>query len=124
LFDNIDIISNRFIWNEKWFAIWYKKPVIHVFNKDETVLKNFKDVYNKIKTRKNVILLWDSQWDPHMIKWFNYKNLLKIWFLNNEEEELLEEYKKIYDIIITWDWKFNFVNDILKDIILKKIKEK
>jgi hypothetical protein len=62
LFDNIDIVSNKFIWNKKCFAIWYKKPVIHVFNKDETVLKNFKDVYNKIKTRKNVILLWDSQW--------------------------------------------------------------
>ncbi len=113
LFDNISIISNKFIWNKKWLAIWYKKPLIHVFNKDETVLQDFPEIYKKIKTRKNIILLWDSLWDPHMIKWFKYNNLLKIWFLNDKKEELLEEYKNIYDVIITWDWEFDFVNDIL-----------
>ncbi len=133
LFNNIDIISNRFIWDKKGFAIWYKNPVIHVFNKDETVLQEFPEIYTKIKTRKNVILLWDSLWDPHMIKWFKYNNLLKIWFLNNSldsscphsnphplgegiDSQLLEEYKKNYDVVITWDGEFDFVNDILKEI--------
>ena len=41
LTNNVKIISNEFNWDEKWNAIWYDKRVIHVFNKDETVLKDF-----------------------------------------------------------------------------------
>ncbi len=116
-FKNIEIISNAFIWDNSWKAIWYKKPIIHSFNKSETVLKNNKEIYSKIENRKNVILLWDSLWDHHMIDWFNYINLIKIWFLNDNEDKLLEEYKKRYDISITWDWDFSFINNILKEII-------
>ena len=115
-FKNIYIISNKFIWDEKWVAIGYEKPLIHVFNKDETILEKFPEIYNKIKNKKNVILLWDSLWDPSMIDWFEYKNLIKIWFLNDKEGELLEAYKEKYDIIITWDWDFDLVNDIMLDI--------
>ncbi len=110
---NIKIISNSFIWDENWIAIWYNKPVIHVFNKDETVLKSFPDIFNEIKSRKNVILLWDSLWDPGMIEGFEYDNLLKIWFLNDNIDELLEEYKKHYDVVIVWDWDFGFINEII-----------
>lgn len=112
-FDNIKIISNSFIWDDNWIAIWYNKPVIHVFNKDETVLKDFPEIYNEINSRKNVILLWDSLWDPGMIEWFDYDNLLKIWFLNDNIDELLEEYKKHYDVVIIWDGDFGFINEIL-----------
>ena len=116
-FENIEIISNKFIWDQNWIAVWYEKPVIHVFNKDETVLKNFPEIHKKIENRKNVILLWDSLWDPSMVDWFEYENLLKIWFLNEKEDELLEAYKEKYDVIITWDWDFDVINDIMKEII-------
>jgi len=115
-YDNIYIISNEFIWDKNGYFIDYKEPVIHVFNKDETVLKEFPDIFEKIKNRKNVILLWDSLWDPHMIEGFNYENLIKIWFLNDKVDELLEEYKKRYDIVITWDWDFGVVNEIVGEI--------
>ena len=120
-FENIDIISNKFIWNKNWIAIDYEKPVIHVFNKDETVLENFPEIHKKIENRKNVILLWDSLGDPSMVDWFEYENLIKIWFLNDKEEELLETYKEKYDVIITWDWDFDVVNEILEKINNKKI---
>ncbi len=116
---NIKIISNQFIWDEKGFAIWYKEPVINTFNKDETVLKEFPEIFKLVENRKNVILLWDSLWDPHMVDGFEYKNLLKIWFLNSNEEKLLESYKKVYDVIITWDWNFDFVNEIMEKIFSK-----
>ena len=115
-FENISIISNKFIWNEKWIAIWYEKPIIHVFNKDETVLNDFPEIHMKIINRKNVILLGDSLWDPHMVDGFDYDNLLKIWFLNEKEEELLLEYKKRYDVIIIWDGDMGFINKILDNI--------
>lgn len=111
---NIKIISNSFIWDENWISIWYNKPVIHVFNKDETVLKSFPNIYDSVKSRKNVILLWDSLWDPGMIEWFDYDNLIKIWFLNDNIDDLLEEYKKLYDVVIVWDWDFGFINEILQ----------
>lgn len=116
LFQNIKIISNSFIWDNNWIAIWYNKPVIHVFNKDETVLKSFPSIYDSVKSRKNVILLWDSLGDPAMIHWFEYNNLLKIWFLNDKVDELLEDYKKHYDVVITWDWDFDFINELTKTI--------
>jgi 5'-nucleotidase len=56
LYDNIDIISNVFIWNEEGKAISVREPVIHSFNKDETVIKNF-PIYEDIKDRKNILLL-------------------------------------------------------------------
>ena len=115
-YSNIKIISNDYIWDEDWKAIWYKQPIIHSFNKDETVLENFPAIYEKINSRKNVTLLWDSLWDHHMVDWFEYKNLINIWFLNDKVDELLEEYKKRYDIVITWDWNFDEVNKILENI--------
>jgi hypothetical protein len=51
-----------------------------------------------------------------MIEGFDYENLIKIWFLNDKIDELLEEYKKHYDIIITWDWDFWVVNKIVEEI--------
>ncbi|NVP17199.1 hypothetical protein HUU51_00605 [Candidatus Gracilibacteria bacterium] len=112
-FDNIKIISNSFIWDDNGIAIGYNKPVIHVFNKDETVLKDFPQIYDEIKSRKNVILLGDSLGDPGMIAGFDYDNLLKIGFLNDNIDELLEEYKKNYDVVIVGDGDFEFINEIL-----------
>jgi len=115
-YSNIQIISNNYIWNENWKAIWYKKPIIHSFNKSETVLKENVNIYEKIKNRKNVILLWDSLWDHHMVDGFEYENLINIGFLNDKVDELLEEYQKRYDIVIIWDWDFGVINEILKEI--------
>ncbi len=117
-YPNIEIISNDFIWDKNWKAIDYKRPIIHSFNKSETIISDFSEIYLKIKNRKNVILLWDSLWDHHMVDWFNYKNLIKVWFLNYKVNELIEEYKKRYDILILNDWDFKFINNLL--LTLKK----
>lgn len=112
--DNIKIISNDFLWDANWTAIAYKEPIIHSFNKWETVLKEFPSIYSEIKNRTNVILLWDSLWDTAMIDWFDFENLLKIWFLNYNENDLIESYKNIYDIVLTWDNDWEFITEILK----------
>ena len=116
-FDNIDIIWNDFEWDSSWNAIWYKTPIIHSFNKDETILEKFTEIHGKIKKRKNIILLWDSMWDPHISDWFDYDNILKIGFLNYREDELMKYYLERYDVVITWDWDMSFINNLLSDIL-------
>lgn len=117
LFKNIYIISNQYVWDENGFAIDVKEPIIHGMNKDETMLFDYPEIYKKVVDRKNVILLGDSPADVGMVEGFDYDNLIKIGFLNEEVEERLEDFKKHYDIILLNDSGFEEVNKLLKEII-------
>ena len=116
LYPNTYIISNSFIWDKNGNAVGVKKPIIHVFNKDETILKNF-SFYPKMETRKNVLLLGDSLGDIGMIEGFDYNYLVKIGFLNENIKESLEKYKKNYDVLILNDSSMDYINFLLKQII-------
>lgn len=115
---NVEIISNEFYWDENSNASGYDKRVIHVFNKDETVLSEFSEIHDIIEKRTNVILLWDSLWDPGMIEGFAYENLLKIGFLNENAETFLDEYKKVFDIILTGDSDAEFLEQITQSLCI------
>ena len=115
-YDNIFIISNDYIWDEEGNAIGVKEPIIHNMNKDETTIHSF-PFYNKIKDRKNVLLLGDSLEDIGMVKGFDYKNLIKVGFLNENVDENLEIYKKNYDMLLLNDSSMDAVNKLLEDII-------
>ena len=116
LYPNVHIITNLFEWDKKGNAIKIKKPIIHIMNKDETSVKNY-PFYDKIKNRKNVLLLGDSLGDIGMIKGFDYNNLIKIGFLNEKVNEHLEIYKKNFDVVILNDSSMDYVNGLLKEII-------
>ncbi len=116
LFKNIYLIWNEFV-RDGDKAVDLKKPLIHTFNKDETVIEEFPEIYEKTEHRKNVILLWDSIGDVKMIDWFKYDNLLKIGFLNKDVEKNIEKYKSNYDVVIINDWSMEFVNDLLRKIL-------
>ncbi|MBU1349747.1 hypothetical protein KJ978_03455, partial [Patescibacteria group bacterium] len=47
---------------------------------------------------------------------FDYDNLIKIGFLNENVKENLEEYKKNYDVVILNDGSMEYVNDLLNEI--------
>ena len=117
LSDNITMIWNDFVWGDNDIAIDFKKPIVHSLNKDETIVKEFPDVYENIKNKKNVILLWDSLSDVDMISGFEYNNLLKIWFLNKDVDKNIEKYKEKFDIVITDDWNMEFINWLLEKIV-------
>ncbi|MFA5061852.1 MAG: haloacid dehalogenase-like hydrolase [Patescibacteria group bacterium] len=116
LYNNIHIIGNEFIWDEQGKAVGVQEPIIHGMNKDETAIQNF-PVFQTIKNRKNVILIGDSQNDVGMVEGFDYKNLIKIGFLNTKVDEHLPAYKEIYDLIILNDGTFAEVNNLLKQIL-------
>lgn len=116
LYDNIHIISNTFEWDENGRVIRVKQPIIHVLNKDETVVKDF-PVFEVIKNKTNVLLLGDNLEDVGMIKGFDYDNLIKIGFLNEKVEENLEYYKNKFDVVILNDGSLEYINKLLRDII-------
>ena len=123
LYSNVHIISNILQWNKKEKLVGVKKPIIHNMNKDEASVKNF-PVYKLIKNRKNVLLLGDSLHDAGMITGFDYDNLIKIAFLNENVKENLPHYKKDYDVILINDTSMNFVNHLLSQSLTKTLKQK
>jgi len=116
LYNNLYIISNSFEWNSIGNAVTYKKPIIHVMNKDETAIKNYK-VFDLVKNRKNVLLLGDSLGDLGMITGFDYDNLIKVGFLNEEIDKNISQYRENFDIILLNDADFNYINKLIKEII-------
>jgi len=116
LYDNVHIISNSFEWDKTGYAIAVKQPIIHGMNKDETAIKDF-PAFNTVKNRKNVLLLGDSLNDVEMIKGFNYDNLIKMGFLNENIEENLELYKENYDVVILNDSSLDYINKLLREIV-------
>ncbi len=116
-FPNVQIISNEYLWDDNEKAIKIKSPILHSLNKDEINFKNFPHIYEKIKNRKNVILLGDMIEDVKMIKNFDYENVIKIGFLNERVSEKIKKYKKAFDCLILNDGSFLFVNKLLKEVI-------
>jgi len=115
LYNNVHIISNSYEWDENGNAIAIRQPIIHMLNKDKTVIQNL-PVFNVIKNRKNILLLGDSLDDIGMIKGFDYNNLIKIGFLNENTEENLEHYKHNFDIVILNDYTMDYINVLLREL--------
>ncbi len=120
LYNDIYIISNSFVWDKRDIATDIKKPIIHCLNKDETILKDF-HCYKAVKQRKNVLLLGDNLEDVKMIEGFDYKSLIKIGFLNENVEKNLKYYKRNYDIVILNDSSMDYINMILKEMIIDRV---
>lgn len=115
LCNNVCVISNSFEWDKEGRAISVKKPIIHGMNKYETAIKDYL-VFDKVKDRKNVLLLGDSLDDVGMVKGFDYNNLIKVAFITEKTEGSLEDYKKAFDVVVLNDGNMDYVNKLLKKI--------
>lgn len=115
--ENITFVGNtlEFDKNGKFKGI-KDNQIIHTFNKNETELHNL-GIYKELIKRKNVILLCDSLADLNMINGFQYSNLIKIGFFNYSDEENIEDFKKNFDVVITNDGSFEFINELLEEIL-------
>jgi 5'-nucleotidase len=52
-----------------------------------------------------------------MVSNLKYDNILKIGYLNEKVEENMENYKKVYDVLILNDGSLEFVNNLLQSLI-------
>jgi len=115
LSENVHVISNYFDFDENGLAKGYKGSIVHVFNKDESQIKNT-PYFEKILERMNVILLGDSVGDLKMTGQIPFNEIIRIGFLNENIEENMVEYKKHFDVIIINDGSLEFVNQLLKEL--------
>jgi HAD superfamily hydrolase (TIGR01544 family) len=115
--DNVHIISN-FLEMTDGVATSFKKPLIHVFNKNESVIKD-SQFTPKVLNRKNVLLLGDSLADIDMANGFDHDCVLKIGFLNDKVEERRAQFNELFDIVLEGDGSMQPVIDILDQILSK-----
>lgn len=109
---NIHIISNSFEWDKEGRAIKPKEPIIHTLNKNQALIKNPEIIEGK----RNIILLGNNVSDADMDEGFEYENILKIGFLNEDVEKYLDKFKETFDIVITNDGSAQFLNNFLADL--------
>lgn len=115
--DGIYIVSNAFEWDEQGHAAFIKEPIIHSMNKDETIISKL-PFYEKIKDRKNVILLGDKPEDIDMLAGSNYEKAIRIGFLNENVQGLISVYSKACDMVVLNDGPITPVSKLIQDIAL------
>ena len=113
--DNVHIISN-FLIMENGVASDFKTPLIHTFNKNESVLAD-SPFLHEVTDRKNVILIGDSIGDTTMASGFVHDCVLKIGFLNVDDSDVKQSFEENYDIVIEGDGSMQPVLDILQQIL-------
>ncbi len=110
-YDNIKVLSN-FILFENGLIKGIDGKAIHTFNKNIIELDNV--TKEKIKNRKNILLLGDGIGDLRMISEEDKERAVTVGFLEEKIEENLEYFNKNFDIVITNRGSFDELNNILK----------
>ncbi|XP_033854457.1 cytosolic 5'-nucleotidase 3-like isoform X2 [Acipenser ruthenus] len=114
---NVKVVSNFMEFDEHGVLKGFQGELIHVYNKHDGALKNT-EYFKQLKDNCNIILLGDSLGDLNMADGVpNVENILKIGFLNDKVEELLEKYLDSYDIVLVKDETLEVPNSILQKIL-------
>ena len=113
---NVHVIANLYEFDAAGNAVKIKEPIIHSLNKHEVVIRHF-PIFNEIKERPNILLLGDGLGDIGMAEGFEYKEIIKVGFLNQDVENSLPIYSENFDIVITDDGSLEFVNEMLIEMM-------
>uniref|UniRef100_D3TP59 5'-nucleotidase n=1 Tax=Glossina morsitans morsitans TaxID=37546 RepID=D3TP59_GLOMM len=106
LLPNVKVISN-FLRYRNCLLDGFQEPMIHTFNKNETVLEG-SDYYDLVHERDHIIVMGDSIGDADMARGVPASsNLIKIGFLFDHVEQNLERYMDVFDIVLIDDQTMN-----------------
>eukprot|EP01029_Cantina_marsupialis_P032120 TRINITY_DN953_c0_g1_i1.p1 TRINITY_DN953_c0_g1~~TRINITY_DN953_c0_g1_i1.p1 ORF type:complete len:314 (-),score=94.95 TRINITY_DN953_c0_g1_i1:442-1320(-) len=115
LLDNVDVVSNKMIFNEEGLLVGFNEDTIHSLNKFlSSVPANIKD---KVDSRKNCILLGDNVTDVNMQIGGKQENTLTVGFLNNRIESRLEQYCNTFDVVVVGDGDMKYVLDLVNQVV-------
>uniref|UniRef100_A0ACB8EUN2 7-methylguanosine phosphate-specific 5'-nucleotidase n=1 Tax=Sphaerodactylus townsendi TaxID=933632 RepID=A0ACB8EUN2_9SAUR len=116
---NVNVVSNYMDFDDCGVLRGFKEPLIHTYNKNNTVLENT-DYFQQLCTRTNILLLGDSMGDLSMADGVaNVENILRVGFLNDRIEERREKYVEAYDVVLEKDETMDVPNGILRFILAK-----
>ncbi|NWT04394.1 5NT3B nucleotidase, partial [Mionectes macconnelli] len=116
-YSNVNVVSNYMEFDDDGVLTHFKGPLIHTYNKNNTVLQGT-EYFQQLSTRTNIILLGDSMGDLTMADGIpRVENILKIGFLNDKVEERRGKYLEAYDIVLESDETLDVVNGILRYIL-------
>jgi len=119
-YSNVHVVSNHIKTDREGTIIGFMDPLIHTFNKNEMSIAHTKAStwFESLEHRNNVILVGDSLGDAGMATGVsNLDTIIKIGFLNHDVEKNLEHYKAVFDVLILNDGKFNFVLDLIREVL-------
>jgi len=115
--ESVHVISNRYEFDENGKTVKILEPIIHVFNKGETSLREYSLYKEQLKNRKNILLMGDTLGDADMAEGSDSNDIIKIGFLNEKVEENLEQFKDAFDVVILGDPGMDYINELLKELI-------
>ncbi|XP_069814548.1 cytosolic 5'-nucleotidase 3A isoform X2 [Dendropsophus ebraccatus] len=116
-YPNVKVVSNFMDFDENGVIKGFKGELIHVYNKHDGALRRT-EYFSQLKENSNIVLLGDSLGDLTMADGVpNVENILKIGYLNDKVEELLEKYMDAYDIVLVKDETLDVANSILQKIL-------
>lgn len=102
LYSNVKVVSN-FLRYKDGLLNGLEEPMIHTFNKNETVLKGT-DYYDVVHDRDHIIVMGDSLGDAGMAEGMPVSSIVfKIGFLFHHIEENLQRYMDTFDIVLIDD---------------------
>ncbi len=115
-FDNTKIVTNYFNYNRAGRVIGAKDPIITTTNKYLAVNEHISRFNYLNGKKKNIILLGDNYEDENMANSFLHEDIIKIGFLNEKIDERLDDYKRVFDVVILNDGNMDYPNSLLKDL--------
>ncbi|BFG05670.1 7-methylguanosine phosphate-specific 5'-nucleotidase [Drosophila madeirensis] len=99
---NVKVVSN-FLQFRNGLLDGFQQPMIHTFNKNETVLDG-SEYYNLVHTRDHIIVMGDSLGDADMASGVPASShIIKIGFLFDHVEANMDKYMKTFDIVLVDD---------------------
>lgn len=116
-FKNTKIITNYFRFDKKGKVVGPIDPIVTTTNKYLVINKHLSDIETRKNKNKNILLLGDNYEDEKMANGLHREDIMKIGFLNEEVDENLDDYKKVFDVVILNDGTMDFANSFLKSLI-------
>jgi cytosolic 5'-nucleotidase 3 len=98
----------------------FHEPLIHMFNKNESHLGET-EWAKDVRARRNAILVGDTLQDVDMASGSDHDVVLRVGFLNDSKAApaLLPLYRDAFDVVILHDGPFDFVRELLAEILRK-----
>jgi 5'-nucleotidase len=123
MFPNVHVVANDLITDSNNVVVAFKEPLMHSLNKKDTsvamVSTNQFEWFAPLRRRTNVLLLGDNLGDANMSDGYDHTEscVIKVGFLNANEQGLLEAYSRAFDIVVLNDGPMVPVANFLKEVI-------